>query len=101
MWQDISLFIVSLLAAFVYVLRVFENNEHKSNRASLIRRSIIGSIGSMISVAITFYLLQYIFNTPVKLALAIAGGVGYMGADIVSRLAEKLIAQLIDKYTRS
>lgn len=98
--EEIILFGACIISMIVYILRQIDNTSIvEKGMGYLIRKSIIGSIGCMISVNITFHTLIY-FSFPFNLSIAIASGVGYLGADTMTLLAEKFLSQLIDKYTK-
>lgn len=98
--QEVILFAACVVSMVVYILRQVDNiSIVEKGKRYLIRKSIIGSIGCAISVNITFYTLLH-FSFPFNLSVAIASGVGYLGADTITVLAEKFLTQLIDKYTK-
>ncbi len=85
----IPYFLVSLVGFFVgvlYILRVIRNECFKNKTEKLIY--IIQGIGSsMLITWISYEIMDYFFNFPTSLCIAISGGIGYLGAESVSALA--------------
>ncbi|WP_220955477.1 holin [Helicobacter pylori] len=90
---EISKFIPYLLVAtigvfvgFLYVLRSIKNEIFK-NKTEKIFYIIQGVGSSMLTTWISYEIMDYFFNLPTSLCVAISGGVGYLGAESVSALA--------------
>ncbi len=85
----IPYFLVGTIGLFVgvlYVLRSIRNENFKNKTEKLIY--IIQGIGSsMLITWISYEIMDYFFNLPTSLCVAISGGVGYLGAESVSALA--------------
>ncbi|GAA7396632.1 hypothetical protein ID0642_14510 [Helicobacter pylori] len=77
--------IVSLFVGFLYVLRSIKNENFKNKTEKLFY--IIQGVGSsMLITWISYEIMDYFFNFPISLCVAISGGVGYLGAESVSAL---------------
>ncbi|MGL2737022.1 holin [Helicobacter pylori] len=78
---------IGLFVGFLYVLRSFRTekfeNKYKYERVIYIIQGI-GS--SMLITWIGFEIMDYFFNLPTSLCIAISGGLGYLGAESVSDL---------------
>ncbi|MGL2517303.1 holin [Helicobacter pylori] len=77
---------IGLFVGLLYVLRSFRNEEFK-NRLEKIIYIIQGVGSSMLVTWISFEIVDYFFNLPMSLCVAISGGVGYLGAESVSSIA--------------
>lgn len=78
--------IIGLFVGFLYVLRSIKNEDFK-NRTEKIFYIIQGVGSSMLITWISYEIIEYFFNLPTSLCVAISGGVGYLGAESVSALA--------------
>ncbi|MFP6306893.1 phage holin family protein [Helicobacter pylori] len=77
---------IGLFVGFLYVLRSIRNEDFKNKTEKMIY--IIQGIGSsMLITWISYEIIDYFFNLPTSLCVAISGGVGYLGAESVSDLA--------------
>ncbi|GAA7298287.1 hypothetical protein ID0562_14440 [Helicobacter pylori] len=84
----ISYFLVMLIGLFVgflYVLRSIRN-ENLKNKTEKLFYTIQGVGSSVLITWISYEIMDYFFNFPVSLCVAISGGVGYLGAESVSIL---------------
>ncbi|GHQ00239.1 hypothetical protein VN0271_10500 [Helicobacter pylori] len=77
--------IIGLFVGFLYVLRIIRTENFKNNTERLLY--IIQGVGSsMLTTWISYEIMDYFFNLPSSLCIAISGGVGYLGAESVSIL---------------
>ncbi|GAA8612316.1 hypothetical protein HpDR69_03480 [Helicobacter pylori] len=84
----IPYFLVSLIGLFVgflYILRSIRNESFK-NKTEKVFYIIQGVGSSMLTTWISYEIMDYFFNLPTSLCVAISGGVGYLGAESVSAL---------------
>ncbi|UOR60034.1 holin [Helicobacter pylori] len=84
----IPYFLVLAVGVFVgvlYVLRSMRGEEFK-NKAEKVFYIIQGMGSSMLATWISYEIMDYFFNLPVSLCVAISGGVGYLGAESLSAL---------------
>ncbi|EQL73350.1 hypothetical protein N409_04515 [Helicobacter pylori FD719] len=67
------------------MLRSIRSEEFKNKTEKVIY--IIQGIGSSILITwISYEIMDYFFNLPISLCIAISGGLGYLGAERVSAL---------------
>ncbi|GHQ67031.1 hypothetical protein VN0401_08120 [Helicobacter pylori] len=76
---------LGLFVGFLYVLRSMRNEDFKNNTERLFY-TIQGVGSSMLLTWISYEIMDYFFNLPTSLCVAISGGVGYLGAESVSAL---------------
>ncbi|GAA9846335.1 hypothetical protein VN0596_14780 [Helicobacter pylori] len=77
--------IIGLFVGFLYVLRIIRTENFKNSTERLLY--IIQGVGSsMLTTWISYEIMDYFFNLPSSLCIAISGGVGYLGAESVSIL---------------
>lgn len=76
---------IGLFVGFLYVLKSIRSEEFKS-RGERLAYIIQGVGSSMLLTWISYEIMDYFFNTPTSLCVAISGGVGYLGAESVSTL---------------
>ncbi|GAA6915042.1 hypothetical protein HpHNI91_13330 [Helicobacter pylori] len=76
---------IGLFAGFLYVLKSMRNECFK-NRLERLFYIIQGVGSSMLLTWISYESIDYFFNVPTSLCVAISGGVGYLGAESVSAL---------------
>lgn len=77
--------IVGLFVGILYIFRSIRNEEFKSQIEKVIY--IIQGIGSsMLITWISYEIVDYFFNFPDSLCVAVSGGIGYLGAESVSTL---------------
>ncbi|WP_031215427.1 hypothetical protein [Helicobacter pylori] len=77
--------IIGLYVGLLYVLRSIRSEEFKNKTEKVIY--IIQGIGSSILITwISYEIMDYFFNLPISLCIAISGGLGYLGAERVSAL---------------
>ncbi|WP_187932407.1 holin [Helicobacter pylori] len=78
--------LVGLLGSFVgilYVLRGIRNEDFKNKTEKLIY--ITQGVGSsMLITWVNYEIMDYFFQFPQSLCIAVSGGVGYLGAESVS-----------------
>lgn len=89
---------LAMVSALIYVLTILDKEEvikHNRRKGYVIRRSIIGAVGSAIGVWLSFEIAVY-FGMPDSFALAIAGFVGFLGADTISRIIEYTYTKYIE-----
>ncbi|GAA9453804.1 hypothetical protein UBN12_15460 [Helicobacter pylori] len=80
------LLIVGLFVGFLYVFRTIRNEDFKNKTEKMIYISQgVGS--SMLVTWISYEIMDYFFNLPISLCIAVSGGIGYLGAESVSALA--------------
>ncbi|UOS27825.1 holin [Helicobacter pylori] len=77
---------IGLFVGFLYVLRSIRNEVFK-NKAEKVFYIIQGVGSSMLATWISYEIMDYFFNLPTSLCVALSGGVGYLGAESVSALA--------------
>lgn len=78
--------LIGLFVGTLYVLRSIRNEDFKNKSEGVIY--IIQGVGSsMLITWISYEIMDYFFNLPMSLCVAISGGVGYLGAESVSALA--------------
>ncbi len=76
---------IGLFVGFLYVFRSIRKEDFKSRAEKVIY--IIQGVGSSILITwISYEIMDYFFNLPTSLCVAISGGVGYLGAESVSVL---------------
>ncbi|MFA8033508.1 holin [Helicobacter pylori] len=76
---------IGLFVGFLYVLRSIKTENFKNKTEKMIY--IIQGVGSsMLITWISYEIMDYFFNLPTSLCVAISGGVGYLGAESVSAL---------------
>lgn len=93
------LLILMFIAALVYCLKVLNSDDIGSRpKWHTIRRIMHGAIGSSIFVWASYELLKY-YQLPDNLSLAVAGVIGYIGADTLARLIEKILDKLADRVS--
>ncbi|MCQ2694772.1 phage holin family protein [Helicobacter pylori] len=77
---------IGLLVGVLYVLRSIRNETFKSRTEKAIY--LIQGVGSsMLITWISYEIMEYFFQLPQSLCIAISGGVGYLGAESVSSIA--------------
>ncbi|MGL2770417.1 holin [Helicobacter pylori] len=76
---------IGLFVGFLYVLKSIRNENFK-NRTEKLFYTIQGVGSSMLLTWISYEIMDYFFNAPTSLCVAISGGVGYLGAESVSSL---------------
>ncbi|WP_120861369.1 phage holin family protein [Helicobacter pylori] len=81
--------LISLIGVFVGVLYVFRSirNENFKNKTEKVIYFIQGVGSSMLTTWISYEIVDYFFQLPQSLCIAISGGIGYLGAESVSALA--------------
>ncbi len=76
---------IGLFVGFLYVLRSIRNENFKNKTERLFY--IVQGVGSSMLVTwISYEIMDYFFNLPTSLCVAVSGGVGYLGAESVSAL---------------
>ncbi|WP_120904600.1 phage holin family protein [Helicobacter pylori] len=82
-------FLVLTIGVFVGVLYVFRSikNENFKNKTEKVIYFIQGIGSSMLITWISYEIVDYFFQLPQSLCIAISGGIGYLGAESVSALA--------------
>ncbi len=79
------LVLVGLFVGFLYVIRSIRSECFKAKAERLFY--IIQGIGSsMLITWISYEVMDYFFNFPMSLCIAVSGGFGYLGSEIVSNL---------------
>lgn len=79
------LMLVGLFVGILYVLRSIRSEEFKNKTEELIY--ITQGVGSsMLITWVSYEIVDYFFNLPTSLCVAISGGIGYLGAESVSAL---------------
>ncbi len=76
---------IGLFVGFLYVLRTIKNEDFK-NKTEKVIYVIQGLGSSMLVTWISYEVMDYFFNLPISLCVAISGGVGYLGAESMSAL---------------
>ncbi len=79
------LLIVGLFVGGLYVLRSIRDEVFK-NKTERLLYIIQGAGSSMLMTWISYEIMDYFFNLPISLCVAVSGGVGYLGAESVSVL---------------
>ncbi len=75
--------IIGLFVGILYVLRTIKNEDIRSKSEKVFY--IIQGMGSSVLITwINYEIIDYFFNLPTSLNVAISGGVGYLGAESVS-----------------
>ncbi|MCQ2906733.1 holin [Helicobacter pylori] len=77
--------VIGFFVGVLYVLRSMRN-EHFKNRSDKVIYITQGMGSSMLVTWISFEIMDYFFNFPMSLCIAISGGVGYLGAESMSVL---------------
>ncbi|GAA6881155.1 hypothetical protein HpHNI66_15020 [Helicobacter pylori] len=92
--QYLLLLMIGLFVGFLYTLRSIkaENFRNKTERLFYIIQSI-GS--SMLITWISYEIMDYFFNLPISLCVAVSGGVGYLGAESVSVLVIDILKKKV------
>lgn len=81
-----------IVSSIIYTLRLIDSEEAQGkSKGYVIRRSIIGCLGSAIITPCSFLAAVHGLGFEPPVGLAIAGGISYLGADTASRLFEQLI----------
>ncbi|MGL2812858.1 phage holin family protein [Helicobacter pylori] len=80
--------LVGSIGFFVGVLYVFRNirSENLTSRSDKMIYFIQGVGSSMLTTWISYEIVDYFFQLPQSLCVAISGGVGYLGAESLSAL---------------
>ncbi|CRF46497.1 holin [Helicobacter heilmannii] len=86
--------VVGFLVGWLFVLRTIKN-ENFSGVLDKVRYISWGVGSSMLTTWISFELINYYFHFPSGLSISISGGVGYIGAEVVSEIVLKLFANKI------
>ncbi|GAB0003048.1 hypothetical protein VN1242_05070 [Helicobacter pylori] len=76
---------IGLFVGFLYVLKSIRSEYFKS-RVERLSYIIQGVGSSMLSTWISYEIMDYFFDVPTSLCVAISGGVGYLGAESLSAL---------------
>ncbi|WP_459087630.1 holin [Helicobacter pylori] len=76
---------IGFFVGFLYVLRSIRSENFK-DRVEKVSYIIQGVGSSMLATWISYEIVDYFFNLPISLCVAISGGVGYLGAESVSAL---------------
>ncbi|PAF51283.1 phage holin family protein [Helicobacter sp. 13S00477-4] len=81
-------FFILILGIFVGILFVLRTIKEVSidTKAKMIQYVIYGVGSSMLTTWIAYEVLNYYTNFPLSLSSALAGGVGFIGAETASRL---------------
>lgn len=77
--------VIGLFVGFLYVLRSIRN-EVFTNKTEKVVYVIQGIGSSMLITWISYEIMDYFFNLPTSLCVAISGGIGYLGSESVSAL---------------
>ncbi|WP_219030941.1 holin [Helicobacter pylori] len=77
---------IGLFVGLLYVFRSIRKEDFK-NKAEKVIYIIQGVGSSMLITWISYEIMDYFFNLPTSLCVAISGGMGYSGAESVSALA--------------
>ncbi|GHP43031.1 hypothetical protein VN0220_15000 [Helicobacter pylori] len=77
--------IIGLFVGFLYVLRSLRNQDFKNKNEKMIY-TIQGVGSSMLTTWISYEIMDYFFNFPTSLCVAISGGIGYLGGESMSAL---------------
>ncbi|WP_154448670.1 holin [Helicobacter pylori] len=75
--------VIGVFVGFLYVLKSIRNEDLKNKTEKLIY-AIQGVGSSMLVTWISYEIMDYFFNLPTSLCIAVSGGVGYLGAESVS-----------------
>ncbi|WQS38516.1 phage holin family protein [Helicobacter pylori] len=78
--------LIGLFVGVLYVLRSIRGEDFKSKSERVIY-FIQGVGSSMLVTWICYEIMDYFFQLPQSLCVAISGGMGYLGAESVSALA--------------
>ncbi|WRF09218.1 holin [Helicobacter pylori] len=76
---------IGLFVGFLYVLRSIRNEDFKNNIEKVLY-CIQGVGSSMLITWISYEIMDYFFQLPQSLCVAISGGFGYLGAESVGSL---------------
>lgn len=76
---------IGLFVGFLYVLKSMRSEYFKS-RVERLSYIIQGVGSSMLATWISYEIMDYFFNIPTSLCVAISGGIGYVGAESLSAL---------------
>ncbi|MBS3015438.1 holin [Helicobacter pylori] len=81
--------LVGLVGLFVGILYVFRSirSENFKNRTEKIIYFVQGVGSSMLITWVSYEIMDYFFQLPRSLCVAISGGLGYLGSESVSALA--------------
>lgn len=90
-----------LLMVGVMIMSSFKHYDDESignlSRAAKLRRVITGGIGSAIVVFLTYEMLVGYLDVYPRMALGIAGLMGYIGAEAVITIMEEYVRKWADK----
>ncbi|GAA6901416.1 hypothetical protein HpHNI81_06970 [Helicobacter pylori] len=86
--------LIGLFVGFLYILKSIRREEFK-NKTEKLLYIIQGMGSSMLATWISYEIMDYFFNFPNSLCIAISGGIGYLGAESVSALALESIKKRI------
>lgn len=91
-------FFLAMLAFFASVLYAIKNYDElkEAAKGARIRKLIYGMAGSALTTWTIYEILLYL-GLPSRLCLALGGACGYLGAEIVSRIALTFIESRIAK----
>ncbi|MFP6037132.1 holin [Helicobacter pylori] len=88
---------IGLFVGILYVLRIIRSENFKNKTEKLIY--ITQGIGSsMLTTWISFEIMDYFFNLPLSLCIAISGGFGYLGSESVSALVLDSLKKKVVKW---
>ncbi len=76
---------IGLFVGCLYVFRSIRNEDFK-NKSEKVIYVIQGVGSSMLVTWISYEIMDYFFNFPTSLCVAISGGIGYLGSESVSTL---------------
>ncbi|AGL67314.1 holin [Helicobacter pylori UM299] len=76
---------IGVFVGFLYVFRSIKNENFK-NKTEKVFYIIQGVGSSMLITWIGYEIMDYFFNLPTSLCVAVGGGFGYLGAESVSVL---------------
>lgn len=83
--NDIWLAFLSFCSAVLYAVKNYDDFKEVS-RWVRFRKLIYGTVGSALTTWVMFEILMYL-NLPPRLCLALGASCGYLGAEVVSRIA--------------
>lgn len=81
---------VGFCVGCLFVMRTIKN-EVFTNRLDKARYILWGIGSSMLTTWVSFECILYFFHLPIGLSTAISGGIGYIGAEVVSDFVLRIL----------
>lgn len=93
--KDLYIAGVSILAAFLFWLNNYDKDKELSKGARY-RKLLYGMLGSAITSWVVYEMLIYA-QMPMRLSLALAAAVAYLGGEVISKIFVRILEKKIEK----